>query len=92
MPTTHPFKPGTVYRGFCSVCKQAVWHSNHPQSAALPGMENADQERATESGLALAADLSAELRRPLADVSKKAGKMERHSPLFFGTGDQPSLF
>ena len=37
-------------------------------------------------------ELSAKLREPKADVSAKAGEMERESPLFFGTGDNPSLF
>jgi len=51
-----------------------------------------DAERAIENALAQAEELSAELRRPLGDVSEKVGDLERNSPLFFGTGDNPSLF
>lgn len=36
--------------------------------------------------------LTAKLREPAGDVSAKAGRMERDSPLFFGKGDNPTLF
>lgn len=42
--------------------------------------------------IAQAAELTAELRRPLGDVSAKAGEMERKAPLFYGKGDNPLLF
>ncbi len=37
-------------------------------------------------------DMQERMRKPLTDVSKAAGEMERESPLFFGCGDNPSLF
>jgi len=37
-------------------------------------------------------ELNRILRTPLADVSKDAGQMERNSPLFFGKGENPTLF
>ena len=37
-------------------------------------------------------ELTAAMRQPKADISTKAGKLERESPLFFGTGENPSLF
>jgi hypothetical protein len=61
-------------------------------SLALPGCESVDVDRAQAEAIAQAEELTAELRRPLADVSQKAGEMERNAPLFFGTGDNPSLF
>jgi hypothetical protein len=39
-----------------------------------------------------AEELTARMRTPKADVSAKAGRMERESPLFFGTGENPILF
>jgi hypothetical protein len=100
--TTHTFQPGKYTRGFCAVCKQAVWHANHPpidraaidapKVQSFPGMETADADRAAAKGLAQADELSAQLRRPLTSISAKAGKMERDSPLFFGLGDNPILF
>jgi hypothetical protein len=55
-------------------------------------METADRDRADARGLAQAEELSAELRRPLGDISARSGKMEQHSPLFIGTGDSPCLW
>ena len=61
-------------------------------SLSLPGCESVDVERAQAAAIAQAEELTAELRRPLGDVSQKAGEMERNAPLFFGTGDNPGLF
>jgi len=61
-------------------------------SLTFAGLESCDDDRAAALGLAQAAELTAELRRPLADVSGKAGRMEREAPLFFGQGDNPTLF
>lgn len=61
-------------------------------SLPLAGMHTADTDRAKARGEAEGAELSAEIRRPLRDISDAAGKMERSSPLFFGTGDNPTLF
>ena len=63
-----------------------------PTPAALPGCETADADRASALGLAQAEEMTAELRKPLGDVSGKAGRMEREAPLFFGQGDNPTLF
>lgn len=69
-----------------------AWSHDGPPSLPLPGCEHVDTEREAAAGIAQAEELTAELRRPLQDVSKSAGEMERHSPLFFGTGDNPQLF
>jgi len=36
--------------------------------------------------------LSARWREPLGNISTKAGRIERDSPLFFGSGENPTLF
>lgn len=61
-------------------------------SLTFAGLETCDQDRAAARALAQADELTAEIRRPLADISSDAGEMERRSPLFFGTGANPSLF
>jgi hypothetical protein len=73
----------------CSTCLRSITHPNH--QAAIPCMESA-ADRAQARAEAEGAELSAEIRRPLRDVSKAAGIMEREAPLFFGTGENPSLF
>ena len=61
-------------------------------SLAFSGLETVDQDRADALAAAQAEELTAELRRPLNDISAKAGRMERESPLFYGTGDNPTLW
>ena len=51
-----------------------------------------EAERAEARAEAEGLELTAEMRKPKADISKSAGRIERESPLFFGTGDNPSLF
>ena len=61
-------------------------------SLTFAGLESCDQDRATALGIAQAEELTAEFRRPIADISGKAGRMEREAPLFFGQGANPTLF
>ncbi len=61
-------------------------------SLALPGMEQADEERAAAAGEEQGRLLSEEMRRPKGDISAAAGRMERESPLFFGSGENATLF
>jgi hypothetical protein len=49
-------------------------------------------ERETARQLAEAEALTEMLRTPKADISKRAGRLERESPLFHGKGDNPCLF
>lgn len=51
-----------------------------------------DRERETARQIAEAAQLTARLRTSKADISTAAGDLERNSPLFMGTGDNPILF
>ena len=60
-------------------------------SLSLPGCEDADLERRAAAGIAEAERLSAAMRETR-DISAKSGKIERDSPLFFSTGENPSLF
>ena len=61
-------------------------------SLTFAGLESCDQDRAAALGVSQAEELSAILRTPKADISGKAGRMEREAPLFFGTGENPTLF
>jgi hypothetical protein len=74
----------------CLACGQLPGTAIH--SAALPGMETTDTDRETVRQLAQAEELTAAMRTPKADISAKAGRIERESPLFFGTGGNPTLF
>ena len=68
-------------------------HPIRPEdSFTLPEMAGCDDDRATLNMLEQAAELTAQMHRALPDISRKAGEMERSSPLFFGTGLNPSLF
>lgn len=58
----------------------------------LPMMETAEREREEAKAMMQRLELEEQMRRPIADVSRKAGEIERNSPLFFGTGDNPGLF
>ena len=57
----------------------------------LPGMAE-DVDRQAESAAELSGEeLTAAMLQPT-DISKRTGKLEKDSPLFFGTGENPSLF
>jgi hypothetical protein len=55
-------------------------------------METAEQEREEAKAMMQRLELEEKMRRPIADVSRMVGEIERNSPLFFGTGDNPGLF
>lgn len=74
----------------CAICRLSAGSPIHLY--ALPGMEGTDAERAQAEALAQGEELTAELSKPLADISSRSGQMERSSPLFFGTGGNPGLF
>ena len=62
------------------------------ESHTLPGMACNVEAQAKAAGEYQAEELTAKLREPLGDINTATGEMERKSPLFFGTGDNPSLF
>jgi hypothetical protein len=56
------------------------------------GMESAGEDRKQARAEFEGEELTAELLKPKADISAKAGRMERDAPLFWGKGDNPALF
>ena len=52
---------------------------------SLPGMEGADEERKAVAGEEEGQRLTEQLRTPKKDISAASGRMERESPLFFGS-------
>ena len=62
------------------------------ESHTFAGMETAVARQTEAAGEYQGDELTAKLREPLGDVSARTGKLERESPLFFGTGANPSLF
>lgn len=86
--TPHPF---TATRGKpqrCALCQSnagAAWHS-------LELFTDAHREREAARQVAEAEELTARMRTVKADISRAAGEMEREAPLFYGTGENPSLF
>lgn len=58
----------------------------------LPGMEGSAAAAQVAVIIAEAQELSERLRTPLGSISGRAGQMERDSPLFFGSGENPLLF
>jgi hypothetical protein len=55
-------------------------------------MEGCDDEREAARLESERDILTARLQEPGRDISARAGEIERHSPLFHGTGANPSLF
>lgn len=72
----------------CAICggwKDASYHNLELFSDVDKAREAARQEQE-------AREMTTQLRQPLKDVSKASGIMERESPLFYGTGNNPTLF
>lgn len=86
----HGYRRPARGRQRCEVCASLPGATVH--LLALPGMEDAEQEREEARGIAQRMELEARMRTVKADVSEKAGEMERNSPLFHGTGSNPALF
>jgi len=62
------------------------------ESLPLTGMERADLERVEALAIAQAEAMAETMRQLLENISRKAGSIERDSPLFYGSGDNPTLF
>jgi hypothetical protein len=62
------------------------------REVSLAGCEKVARERAEAFAAAEGERLTARLRSARGDVSARAGEIERESPLFFGTGENPGLF
>ena len=56
------------------------------------GMESAGADRKQARAEFEGEELTAELLKPGKDISSKSGRIERDSPLFYGSGANPTLF
>jgi len=91
MLSPHKFEPvrlrGSVRCRQCGLDATAGIHSY-----SLPGMDTTEADRAEAKALAEREALEAKMREPLANIDRRTGDIERDSPLFFGTGNNPTLF
>jgi hypothetical protein len=62
------------------------------EELALPGFEGSTAERERERAKTEREAMERTMRERAGDVSAKAGNIERDSPLFRGTGENPLLF
>lgn len=76
----------------CEACGAGAMFLEAEAEVSLPGCEKVARDRAEAYGVAQAAAMSERLRSARGDVSRTAGRLERESPLFFGSGDNPGLF
>ena len=79
------------YRGGrCQVCGETPNAPLH--SLTLAGLETADADREKAAAQTMREEMETRLRSTRGDISARAGRLERESPLFWGTGDNPTLF
>lgn len=83
----HVYQP-TRKGSACSICGGWADASYHN----LELFTDADREREAMRQRYDAEQMTRTTRQPLKDISKAAGIIERESPLFFGSGCNPSLF
>ena len=67
--------------GYCEACQPT-----------LPGMASDVAAQDASAAEVSGAELADQMRQLGRSISADAGEMERKSPLFFGTGDNPGLF
>jgi hypothetical protein len=93
VPTLHQTN-GKVSGAEMTRCRIHFDARNPENSYALPieGIDELLTEQAEAAALAQGEELTRILRTPIANISDDAGEMERNSPLFFGKGDNPTLF
>ena len=77
-------------QGRRQVCGETPGNPLH--SIAFTGLETCDEDRAKAAALSMREEMEARLRSTRGDISARSGRLERESPLFFGTGDNPGLF
>lgn len=87
MTEPHAFRPRPKGKQ-CAICGGWADASYHN----LELFSDADREREAARQDQETAEMTARMRQPLKDVSCAAGLMERESPLFLGTGTNPTLF
>jgi hypothetical protein len=62
------------------------------ESRTFAGMEEAVTLHSQAAAELQAEELTARLLEPRPTIDRAAGEMERNAPLFYGTGDNPTLF
>lgn len=77
--------PAPNGKGFQNVQKAVEW-----LQPTLAGIDHNERDKASDE--AQVEELNRILRTPLKDVSHEAGEIERKSPLFYGKGENPTLF
>ena len=87
MTQSHPFEQ-SISPSYCAKCGQGPGATIHLGDL----FEGTDEDRAKAEALAMREEMETRLRSSRGDISSKAGEMERNSPLFFGTGNNPGLF
>jgi hypothetical protein len=88
---TEPHTFRAVKHGNPNRCYTCGGWADHP-CHNLSLWDDVDRDREAERLIHEAGELSDVLRTPLKDVSRAAGILERESPLFFGSGSNPSMF
>ena len=73
---------------YCARCGNGPGHSLHLGDL----FEETDEDRAKALASSQREEMETRLRSFKGDISSKAGDMERFSPLFYGQGDNPTLF
>ena len=63
-----------------------------PQPVCLPGLVGEFVSMIESRQQFLREQLEEEMRKPLANITRQSGHIERESPLFKGTGANPTLF
>jgi DnaJ-class molecular chaperone len=78
----------------CKTCEgngKVTPMDNHP-TLPLDGIGQLFEEREEAKRTQTREELEDAMRKPIANISSSAGEIERNSPLFYGTGDNPTLF
>ena len=87
MNRPHPFEK-SISPQYCARCGNGPGHSLHLGDL----FELTAEDRAKAEALAMREEMETRLRSTRGDISARAGDMERFSPLFYGSGSNPTLF
>ena len=74
----------------CGYCDKPEGDPIHMYNFA--GMETADEDRAKALASSQREEMETRLRSTRGYISARAGDLERNSPLFYGSGSNPTLF
>jgi hypothetical protein len=74
------------------MAKRSINGVRPEDSLTFAGLETCDEDREKALVLSMREEMETRLRSTRGDISSKAGRMERESPLFYGTGANPLLW